>query len=292
MRVTDSMRWADALRESQAQSSQILKLSNEASSGLKVQAPSDDPVAYAAIAGRNAQIAKLDARSAAATQAASDLNLAEGALSSASDILSSAKQAALEAANGTATPASRADAAKQISSLRDQLIALANTKGATGYVFAGTNNGSPPFDAAGNFSGNADANTITIADGLQVTSTASGASAFTAAGGQDIFATLSNLMTALNANNSTGIENSISSLDSASAQVISARVDAGTSAERLQSAASVMNTTLTAVKTAQASDQDADVTQTISDLTAAQTAYQRAVAVTRQILSLTSASGG
>jgi flagellar hook-associated protein 3 FlgL len=286
------MRWADALRESQAQSSQILKLSNEASTGLKVQAPSDDPVAYAAIAGRNAQIAKLDARSAAATQAASDLNLAEGALSSASDILSSAKQAALEAANGTATPASRADAAKQIASLRDQLIALANTKGTTGYVFGGTNNATPPFDAAGTFSGNADENTITIADGLQVSATAGGANAFTAAGGQDIFGTLSNLMTALNANNSTGIENSISSIDSASAQIISARVDAGTSAERLQSAASVMNTTLTAVKTAQASDQDADVTKTISDLTAAQTAYQRAVAVTRQILTLTSASNG
>jgi flagellar hook-associated protein 3 FlgL len=289
MRVTDSMRWADALRESQAQSSQILKLSNEASSGLKVQAPSDDPVAYAAIAGRNAQIAKLDARSAAASQAASDLNLAEGALSSASDILSSAKQVALEAANGTATPASRADAAKQISSLRDQLIALANTKGTTGYVFAGTNNATPPFDATGAFSGNASENTLTIADGLQVTSSASGANAFTAAGGQDIFATLSKLVTALNGNDGNGIESSISSLDSASAQVVSARVDAGTSAERLQSAASVMSTTLTAVKTAQASDQDADVTQTISDLTAAQTAYQRAVAVTRQILSLTSA---
>ena len=292
MRVTDSMRWADALRESQSQSSRVMTLSNQASSGLKVQAPSDDPVAYAAIASRDAQIAKLDARSTAATRAAGDLDLAEGALSSAADILSSAQQAALGAANGAMDASARADAARQVSALRDQLVALANTKGGTGYLFGGTATSAPPFDPSGKFSGNDSENTVAIADGVQVASNASGAKAFTAAGGRDVFADLQTLVTALDSNDVTGIQSSLDALKASGAQIVAARVDVGTSAERLHSASDVINTSLVAIKAVRGADSDANVTQTLSDLTAAQTAYQRSIAVTRQILSLTSSSGG
>src|SRR5262249_21020079 len=155
-----------------------------------VSAPSDDPAAYASITQRSAQMSVLQARSTAASRAAGDLDLAESTLDAASNIIVQVRQIAVEEANGTQDVTARANAAAQVTSLRQQLVALANTQGANGYLFGGTRTNAPPFDANGNFSGNGGLTHLEIADGVLAVSNASGANAFTAAGGRDVFGDL------------------------------------------------------------------------------------------------------
>ncbi|MBV9949304.1 MAG: hypothetical protein JOZ69_20815, partial [Myxococcales bacterium] len=177
--------------------------------------------------------------------------------------------------------------------LLQQLVALANTRGSSGYLFGGTKNASPPFDAAGNFSGNTGVTHVEVADGVLAVANANGAAAFNAPGGRNVFADLQALSTALSSNDPTAINASISDLDASHNQVVAAEVDTGMLADRLHSATDVMQGALTQMQGTRANVADADMASTLSNLQATQTSFQAALQVNKQILQLaTSALGG
>ena len=286
MRITETMTLNTVLQSESVAAQRMNQLSNEASTGLAVQQPSDDPAAYASIVTRTAQISTVQGRSEAVKVAAGDLNLAESTLDQAGTLMSEASQVAIEASNGTMTASDRANSAQQINSLLQQMVGLANTKGSSGYLFGGTKNNTPPFDSSGNFSGNDSVTHVEVADGVLAVSNASGASAFTSAGGTDVFAALQGLATALTTNDTAGIQASVQTLSSAQTQLISARVGAGESAARLTSAGDAMTTALTQMQISLGNVQDADSATTFSNLTASQNAYQQALQVNKQVLSM------
>jgi flagellar hook-associated protein 3 FlgL len=202
-------------------------------------------------------------------------------------LMSSASQVAIEASNGTMSASDRANAAQQVNSLLQQMVALGNTQGSSGYLFGGTNSTTPPFDANGNFSGNDGVTQVEVADGVLAVSNANGAAAFTSAdGGRNVFSDLQALSTALTNNDLTGIQASVQNISTSENQLISARVDTGESAARLTSAGSAMTTALTQMQVSLSSVQDADAATTFSNLTASQNTYQQALEVNKQVLSM------
>jgi flagellar hook-associated protein 3 FlgL len=290
MRITENIRLQTALSGMDSSSSRLNDLTRMSSTGVKVDAPSDDPAAYSRIVQDDGQITRLTARQSTLDLASGNLNLADTSLSSASDLVLQAHSIALQMANGSENASDRASAALQITGIRQQLIAIANTQGPGGdYLFGGTKTDTPPFDpTTGAFSGNAGVINVEVADGVTAASNASGSQAFTAAGGSDVFADLANLSTALSSNNMAGISTGVSQLDADRSQVVGARVNVGIMTNRLTSASDVIGNTLTQVKTARSADADIDAPTVLSELTATQTAYEQALAVTKQILSLTS----
>ncbi|HSY24348.1 MAG TPA: flagellar hook-associated protein FlgL [Polyangiaceae bacterium] len=286
MRITETMTLNTVLQSESVAAQRMNQLSNEASSGLAVSQPSDDPAAYASIVTRTAQISTVEGRSEAVKVAAGDLNLAESTLDQAGTLMSEASQVAIEASNGTMTASDRANAATQVNSILQQMVGLANTKGSSGYLFGGTKNNTPPFDSSGNFSGNDTVTQVEVADGVLAVSNANGATAFTAEGGTNVFSALQGLATALTSNDLTGIQSSVQTLSSAQTQLISARVDAGESAARLTSAGDAMTSALTQMQISLGDVQDADSATTFSNLTASQNAYQQALQVNKQVLSM------
>ena len=286
MRITNGMVLNDSLASEARVSQQMYKLTQEASSGQKITNPSDDPAGYATVVSADAQISVLTSRQSAMTKAGGDLNLADGVLSAATDLLTQAKQLATQGADGGQTAASRAEAASSVNAIIQQMIAIGNTQGSNGYIFGGTKTTTPPFDASGNFTGNASTTQIEVADGVLAQTNASGANAFTAAGGRDIIGDLKALAAALSSNNVPGIQAAMGIMDSASSQVIDARVNAGVASERLQSSGDVIANALTAEQTARANVADADVPTVYSELSAVQTSYQAALSVNRQLLTM------
>lgn len=289
MRITDTMRFESVSAANARSAEALFKATQTASTGLRVAAPSDDPVAYASITAQSASIAKITARHDAVGRAADDLDVVDGALGSASDILVSAKQIALDMASGGKTAADRAQAAQQIDGLRSDLLALANTRGTSGYVFGGSASGAPPFTAAGAFVGNDDVVGVEVADGTVARANGSGATAFTAAaGGRDVLKDLGDLSQALGQSSLTGIQAGIDALEQSRAQVTSARTDAGLSSTRLRSAATVTSATLVQLEASRAHVAEADPVSAYSQLAQTQAAYQRSIQITSQILSLSS----
>ncbi len=291
MRITETMRLNDVLQAESLASERLAQLTAMASSGSKVSQPSDDPAAYASIVQRDAQIEIVNARQTAATRAASDLDVAESTLDQATSLIERARAIAVQQANGTLDASSRSGAALEVDTLRKQMIDLGNTRGSNGYLFGGTRTDTPPFDANAIFVGNSDSTQVEVADGVLAVSNASGGTAFKGAAGtgRDVFADLEALSSALTGNDVAAIQASLTNLDASHTQLVSARIDAGERAARLHSASDAMSSALTQMQTARAAEANADPATVFSSLQAAQIAYQQALQVNKQILSLASA---
>ena len=288
MRITDKMT-LDFARQGQSRAlRQFADASRVASSGLRVNAPSDDPVAWSMKVRHDAQIQRMDNRTRTLTRAGSDLDTAESVLSSAGDVLEGARALAVQLASGTVDARTRASLSGQVTSMRDTLLSLANSRGASGYLFGGTATGTPPFSAAGAFTGNDTAVPVEIADGVTARSNASGEQAFAVAGGRDILADLQAFATALSTNNVAGIQASIDNLDAGHRQIVTAQVTTGIAAERLHSAIDVTTASILSVTRARASETEADITTAYTALSSTQAGYERSIAVTREILQISS----
>ena len=292
MRVTDQMRFTAAIANQERVSENLLVATKKATTGQVVDKPSDDPVAFAAIGSRDAAISRMQMHIDAAEQARGDAELAESTLAQLTTLLGRAREIGLDMANGDKTAADRSGAAKEVTEIRNALQGLANTKGARGYLFSGTKTNTPPFDAAGAFAGNDGVLPVEIADGVTVAGNSSGARAFTAAGGRDLLADLGSLATALSANDVAGVQSMLDPLDKGQRQIVDARADAGMTVERLTSAADIAGATMQTLREARSHRADANLATVFSELTQAKSAYDQSLAVTKQILSLTSLAGG
>jgi flagellar hook-associated protein 3 FlgL len=289
MRITENMKLLNLLRAGAANAERVSNASRRASTGAKVTRPSDDPVGFATAVRRDATIAQLTSRTRTARDAADELTIGETALDSASSLLEEAGSLAVQGSNDTLSQTDRNALAQQVQGLRDQLLELANTRGSNGYLFAGTKTDTTPFDPAGNFMGNDGVVRVPVTDGVAPKANVSGARAFTALGGRDVFADLTALGTALSTGNVAGIRASIDTIRAGHDQVVQAQVEAGLSIERLRSAADVMDSATTSVSASRARALGADdVAGLYTELSAANTAYQQSLDVTRRILALPS----
>jgi flagellar hook-associated protein 3 FlgL len=286
MRVTDGMRQT-ATRQAQGLATERLhRATNQAVTGKRVNAPQDDPASFARITKSGAGIGRWESRSQALSQAEGDSLIAESSLASASDIMSRLKEIAVQMADGTATSSDRAISAKEVTQLRQQLVDIGNTRGATGYLFGGTATDTAPFNTAGVFSGNDNAISIETSDGVNVRKNASGANAFTAAGGRDILADAAALEAALTANNVTGIQAAIDATSTGHSQLVRARTETGLQLDRMRMAQDVASEATLALKSAHANDSEVDITEAFTSLADAQQGYERSIEIARRTLAM------
>jgi flagellar hook-associated protein 3 FlgL len=288
MRVTETMRLTDATGWITTPQRRLDELSAQAATGKKVVRPSDEPAAYASIVRRSDRIARLESRKDAIGAAQGRLELSEGALAASADIMLRVREITIQMADGIYGATDRASAAEEVALLREELLAQANAKGADGgYLFAGTATDQPAFDTTGAFVGNDAALRVEYADGRYMDANASGQSAFADPAGRDIFADLDALVTALNANDQIGVQASLDAIDEGQRQLVAARGDAGVRLGRLESAIGVTDNALVLGLSQLSDKQDADLAEVAIDLANTQNAYQRALAVTQQMLQLT-----
>lgn len=286
MRVTDSMRTSSYMAAQSAASSKLYKATRTASSGEKIAEPSDGPAAFGRIAANDATLAKLQARGAGIDRAAGEATLAEGALASAGDIMTRARELAIQMADGSMGASERAVAANELTHLRQSLVAVANTKGPGGYIFGGSKTDTPPFSNTGVFSGNDDALRVETSDGVLTRRNASGATAFTSLGGRDVFQDLADLEQALSTNNAAGISASVSAMESSRDQLVGERAVSGILMDKLTMSRGAVDSLELIVTQDRASDAEIDQVQAYTQLADAHEAYERSLEVTRKVLSL------
>ena len=290
MRISDAMQTNAIATSLQSVESQYQNASQVASSGLKINAPSDDPIGAAQLARVQASIDQTTTYQNTITSVQGDLTLAESSLASASDVIASVKELALEASDGSMTASARQSMATQVAQLQSQLLSLANTKGTSGYIFSGSQTSTAAFSDTGTYQGDDADRTAEIGQGNTAVVNVTGAKAFTAAGGVDVFATLSALQTALSNNDMSGISASVSGLDSASSQISVAEGDAGIKLDRLSTASTAHQQTQLSLASEQHGLADADPAQAYSQLTTLQNTLEQAIATSRTTLTALSAN--
>lgn len=183
MRVTnDTMRSAflaalDDVRR------RVVHTQEQVSTGLRVNSPSDDPVAAARIAQLDASLSRLDQYQANSVFARNQLGLEEAALTEAIGNLQRIRDLTLQANNASTSAADRQIIAGEIRQQRNALLALANTTDVDGrHLFGGYRETATPFvaDASGTivYNGDQGQRTLQIADSRFVAINDSGSDVF------------------------------------------------------------------------------------------------------------------
>ena len=120
-------------------------LTQELSSGVKVNSISDDPVAFAQNVVLSAQLGADDTFSQTASSTESLLQVSDTALGSVVSQLTQAITLATEGNNGTLDSSNLKTIAAELSGIREQVLSLANSAYLGNYIFSGSQGGTPPF---------------------------------------------------------------------------------------------------------------------------------------------------
>ena len=179
MRITNSMMVRSTLRDLNLSYARLARTQEQLSSGRQLVRASDDP----AVAADAMRLRALTRRSEQYARSLNDaqglLGSADGALTSSLERLERAKELAVRAASsgGLSDPNARKAMAIEIRAIRDDLIALANTRHGERSVFAGNAAGAA-FTAAGVYDGDDGAVRRDVAANTSVQVNVTGTDAF------------------------------------------------------------------------------------------------------------------
>lgn len=286
MRVTEGMRYSAVLKNLASITSQHASAAQEASSGVRVGKPSDDPIAAAELARLSASSSQTKAHLSTIDSVRGDAELTEAMLSDASDIFVRLKELALEAANGILSPEDRRTLGVEVTGLKDALLKLGNARGTRGYLFSGSQVDTPSFDATGAFQGDDTAQVVAIGNSSPTPVSTSGADAFVVAGGRNVFADIDAMASALASNDESAIRGALDAIDASHAQLVDARARSGLILGKLDASQSVLDSLDTEQQKRAQTAGAADPYESYTRVTTLGQSLDRAISVSRQILDL------
>ena len=190
MRITEGMRYGEVVKNLANINSQHAEAARQASSGVRVGKPSDDPIASAELARLRASSSQTSTHLATIDNVRGDAELTESVLADASDIFVRLKEIALQASNGALSADERKTMSVEVAGMKDALLQLGNTRGTRGYLFSGSQVSTPAFDPNGAFQGDDVEHLVPIGNSSPTAVSTSGSQAFIIAGGRNVFADL------------------------------------------------------------------------------------------------------
>jgi flagellar hook-associated protein 3 len=160
-------------------------LASQLSSGLRVASLSDDPGAAAQSLQLGSQIARVDTYIQTAASQSAMLQVTDSTLGEVVSQLTSAISLAVQATNGTLNTSNLQATAQQLTGIRDQVLALANTSYQGRFLFAGSQGSTKPFaldttttPATVTYSGDAASQSVETPGGQQIQVNLPGSSIF------------------------------------------------------------------------------------------------------------------
>ncbi len=137
MRVTNNMMADRVTTNAQLALQRFLEMQTQMSSGKRINTPSDDPLGILRDLNYRTELAKTAQYRKNITQGQSWNQTYDTILADLKDMLSTSKEIAISMSNGTYDDVARGASAKEVKSLFDQMMQLANTKQEDKYIFSG-----------------------------------------------------------------------------------------------------------------------------------------------------------
>jgi flagellar hook-associated protein 3 FlgL len=252
-------------------------LSNQISSGVRLTGLGDDPGAAAQNVQFSAQIAADSVFTQTAATTTAKMQVADSTLGSVVDQINQAISVATAGNNGTNNASDRASVAAELTSIRDEILGLANTSYSGKYLFSGSQNGNPPFQLDSStspatiiYSGDNAVNSVSTPGGQSIATNLPGQQIFTAAGG-DLLGTLNALIQGFSTGDTATTSALTSQLSTALSQVSTQRASLDGSINRLQSASSYASQEQTQLITNQTNLLQADLPTIATKLSSSET---------------------
>ncbi|MDA1192046.1 MAG: flagellar hook-associated protein FlgL [Candidatus Poribacteria bacterium] len=294
MRVTLQNRAITLQKAIRDHSSDTAKSTEQIASGKRVQRPSDDPSAVRQSMLARAQLAQTEQFLSNIDIGLADLDMAESVLSQISGRLTRAQELASSASDGAVSTSARAAMALEVDAIIDEVVALSNSQFRGRYIFGGENTLQPPFVRNGDqvtYNGS-DSGTLRriSADSPLVETTSSGAGIFFVNRNasnvvQDgVFAGLVALKQGMETNNQQTIVGTISTLRTELDRIVAGRIAVGARGERLELTKNRLQDQQLQLIDLKSTLEDADLSQSITNLQRQQLALQASMSVTASIV--------
>ncbi|MGA2983853.1 MAG: flagellar hook-associated protein FlgL [Terriglobia bacterium] len=261
----------------------------QVASGQKLNSLSDNPAAVASLVNLRMQSSSDTQYLQNVSTLTGSLNVADSALSSVVEALTTAQSVGVEGASGTVNTQNQQALAQQIQGIQQEILGLANTSYNGDYLFSGTATTTQPYVADSSsvssvtYNGNDNANSVEISEGQAMPTSLPGSQLFSNAT-TNVFQSLQDLYTALNTN--TNISGAVTGVQDALNYVSTQQTFYGNSVDRLNNAQTFLTQEQTQLTEAQSNTLDANMATAVTDLTQTETAQQALVQAGAQISQL------
>lgn len=268
----------------------------EISSGFRVQDAADSPLQTPELIGLTSTLAAQQTWQTNLTNIHAEATSADTALSSAIQLVETARSIALQGAGSSATATDRQNLDAQVQSIQQQIVGLANTATGGRYIFGGDQDSSPPYSL--NPARPTGVDQLTAQSATRTVTDPSGQTVFQARTALTIFdhqsapgtpapdnafAALQNLHTALVNNDPAGAANALTSLESVSTWLNQQQSLYGTDAQRITQAQTDNNAGIVSIQSRISSIRDTDIVQAATDLAQENVAQSAAFSAQGQI---------
>lgn len=292
MRISSASAYDQQLAQLQRRQSQLTEAQTQLTAGKRVLRASDDPAAAATAERALARMSRAEAQSRALDASKNSMQLTEGALGNAGEMLQQVREALVNAGNGSYTDSDRSKLADQIRGLRNDLLAVANRDDGSGrYLFGGQGSDKPPLrDAPGGVVYDGLSGQASAAAGEETPLAVDGRAAFLQApdpanpgGTISVFDSLDQAIAGLSTPGQSSaqiaqiVSKGIGNIDAASNNLASWRARTGEALNRADGIADRLSKTKLEAQTEQSNAVDLDMLSAISDFQNRQTGYDAAL---------------
>lgn len=285
MRVPNSLLASQFSAQMSQVSDRLSQLQTEVSSGLRIQAPSDDPNAAVLASSLQSGLAHITQYQSNVSSAKSWLTMSESALGQITSQLQQARTLALQGANPQSSESLQA-LATQINNISSSIMGTANTSDGSHYIFAGYKTTTVPFSqdpttGVVSYAGDSGKINTQIGESVSVQQNADGATIFNMGGAADsstpdVFTTLSSLATAVQSGNTAAIQTGIQDLDKDASRINVISAQTGDNLQQLTLASNQLQQNQDTLTSLLSDTQDTDMATAATQLSQEQYLLQAA----------------
>ncbi len=288
VRVTQRLLVNRVLSNLNQQSRRISNLQEQLSTGLRVNRPSDDPLAVRRAVNAQSEIGKNEQFLSNITSIGPQLRETETAVQSSVQIVQRMNELTLQASNGTNTQAQRDQLATEVNELLEDLLTQGNRTSNGRYVFGGSRTLSEPMLASRNpageissvfYAGDVEQIDVEISEGLTVASNQPGLQTFFSINAQtvDIYQTLIDIRDAMRTSDFAAMSNGLGELETAQEQLSVVLSRVGAVQNRLERAETTLTSVNLQLEETVSDNIDADFAEVALNLNAQTNAFQAAL---------------
>ena len=277
MRVADQQMYGTLLGNLQRSRQQMIQAQQQISSQKQVTQPSDDPLAFGQIILDKSALAQTEQWSRNIDLGTARIQAADGALGQAQNLVTRLRELTIQARSDTTSADGRNTIAQEVRQIHRQLLQLANTEVGGQAIFAGTETATTPFVITSGdtvtYQVNSESQSIAVGRNQTVQVLIPGNEIFSGAT-TNVFDNVRDLLTALEGNNSAGIETAIGNLDLSTQQLSEAQGRIGALANRLDTTKTALETATLSIRQALSQNEDADLATAVTQLRLQQVAIE------------------
>ncbi len=243
-----------------------------------------DPLAVNRVNIISSGMKRLENMGRVASFAEQNLNASESVISEVEQVVVRMHELMVQAGSDTLQASNREAIGFELAELENQMYTLSNTEVNGRYIFSGSKTGTEPFDVNGAYQGNTSVMALKIAPGLSVDMNIAGQDIFAPTGGKNVFTVMDTLKTALAANDSETIRETLDDLLAVRSQVSSAQAAVGTRLKTVYAAKDLREQLSLSFAEQRDSVVDSDPAEAFTDFTQTQYSLQAALAQAQKVI--------